>query len=102
MHETQSDKRPPNVTPQSPPPMKDHILVKHLYFADNIDLCEGRAGSQVSNLKCYPFPEASTRYCTCVFFPELQAFEITYYAGPKVEPEKEMIPQLHVRRWKRG
>lgn len=95
-----SEKNEKSPTPSTPP--KDsltRIAVKHLHFAENLDLPGGT--NQVSNVKCYAETEHSAKYYTAEFIPAWQQFEITLhrFGAP---PEVCMMPAAHVRRWERA
>lgn len=80
------------------------IPVKHLYFAENIDF-NGGGDSQVSNRACIRIdpanPQTMNRTWVCDFIPAWQVFEVTYIPGPESMPITEMLPAVHVRRFKR-
>lgn len=80
------------------------IPVKHLYFAENIDF-NGGGDSQVSNRACVRInpedPATMRRSWICDFIPAWQTFEITFVPAPESVPITELIPVVHVRRWKR-
>lgn len=95
------DKKSDDKKPSAPAP-KDSLTrvpVKHLHFADNLDLPGGT--NQVSNVKCYAETEHSAKYYTAEFIPAWQQFEITLhrFGAP---PEVCMMPVAHVRRWERA
>lgn len=96
-NETVSDQKQP--APKAKPDALTRIPVKHLYFAENIDLPGGNG--QVSNKETFQNPPAVTRYFSCDFIPAWQQFELTYHAGGNTEPEVQLIPACHVRRWRR-
>lgn len=80
------------------------VPVKHLYFAENIDF-QGGGESQVSNRACIRIsaddPMTQRRTWVSDFIPAWQVFELSFVAAPDSTPITELIPAVHVRRWKR-
>lgn len=80
------------------------IPVKHLFFAESIDHSGGWE-SQISNAVCYrpgQQPSNLSRYYVADFIPAWQAIEWSSVRGPDSEPVTEILPIVHVRRWKRA
>ncbi len=71
------------------------IAVRHLYFLDNTDI---QGASQISNLRCYPDPPQQPNWWSCVFFPDLQQFEITWHRTG-VPDSVRMMPVNNIRTW---
>lgn len=86
-----------NETPVDKKPPQTRIPVSHIYWADHTD----HAGAgQVSNTKCGQDPPGVAKYWMAVFIPAIQHIELTFVSGVNAIPIIEMIPIMHVKRWK--